>query len=89
MCLTHFYSDAIAEKTVCVSGDSICYCLFHMYLTHFYSHGIAEEKKLSVYLGFDLLLFLAHAGHTFTNLACLFGGFDLLLCYWYILETDC
>ena len=61
-----------------------------MYLTHFYSHGIAEKKNTLCVSGVRFVtVFLAHAGHTVTNLACLFGVFDLLLCYWYILETDC
>ena len=90
MYLTQFYSDVIAEKTDCLRIWGFDLLLFHMYLTHFYSHGIAKKKKLSVYLGvWFFTVFLAHAGHTFSNLACLFGFFDLLLCYWYIHETDC
>ena len=99
----------LKNQTVCVSGGSICYCLFHMYLTHFYSHGVTEKphclciwrfnlllsfsyvpdtfsfthmallKNHTVYLGVRFVtVCLVHAGHTFTNLACLLG---FLICY--------
>ena len=46
------------NQTVCVSGGSVCYCLFCRYPTHFYSDAIAEKTVYVSGVRFVIVFFI-------------------------------